>query len=170
MRRTSWVEKPEQADSSPRRKRAVVACPLSPWLRFAVLYLLLVSAHTGYFVWQYGGGYWAVLVSAPAGFVLGAGCHLFWQGVTWLRQRLLRLMRPLLAGFLLFFLFLVAYILAFSGIVSLPVEWCVSVQTGSARLARQYVLYSMNLVMVLAILSWLRWILTVEGLRNKPME
>lgn len=170
MRRTSWVEKPQQPDSASARKRAVLSCPLPPGLRLAVFYLFLVTFHTGYFVYRFGGGLWAVFVSLPAGFVLGMALHFFWQGVSRLRQRLLRMMRPLLAGFLLFFLFLVGYILTFSVVVSLPVEWCIGVQTGSVQLARRYVLYSMNFIMVMAVLSWLRWLFSLGGLRNQRVE
>ena len=170
MRRTSWVEKKEQSDTPSARKRAVVACPLSPWLRLAVLYVVLVTFHTGYFSATRGGGYLAVVVSAPAGFVLGFILYLFGQGVSLLRQRMLHQMRPLLSGFLLFFLFLLGYILAFSVVVSLPVEWCISVQTGSAQLARRYVLYSMNLITVMAILSWLWWFLRAKDRPGCSME
>ncbi|MDH3394014.1 MAG: hypothetical protein OEL66_08400, partial [Desulfobulbaceae bacterium] len=108
--------------------------------------------------------------SAPAGFVLGFILYLFGQGVSLLRQRMLQQMRPLLSGFLLFFLFLLGYILVFSVVVSLPVEWCISVQTGSAQLARRYVLFSMNLITVMAILSWLWWFLRAKDGPGRSME
>ncbi|MDH4322057.1 MAG: hypothetical protein OEV73_11245, partial [Desulfobulbaceae bacterium] len=72
-------------------------------------------------------------------------------------------MSPVLTGFLLFFLFLIGYILVFSVVVSLPVEWCIQYRTDSPELAQQYVLFSMDMVVALAILSWLRWLMQVVG-------
>lgn len=171
MRRTSWGEKesPKPVPSALRR-RAVVSCPLSPLLRLAVFYLLLLTIHTGLFVYQHGDGFWAIVVSVPAGFLFGLLLHFFGRGISRIRERMLAVMGPILAGFLLLFLFLLGYILIFSVVVSLPVEWCINVQTGSVQLARQYVLYSMNLVIVLAILSWLRWLVHVVGLYHRQVE
>ena len=167
MRRTSWAAKPEKPTLPSASKRAVIVCPLSPVLRLAFFYLLLVTIHTGYFVYLYGGGFFTVLVSAAPGFSLGLLLYFFGQFVSLVRERFLASMRPLLAGFLLFFLFLVGYIVAFSVVVSLPVEWWIDFHGGTAHLARQYVLYSMNLIIVMAILSWLRWLLPVLGVYRR---
>ncbi len=171
MRRTSW-RKNESPQSIPpvANKRVVPPCPLSPQWRLAAFYLLLVTIHTGLFVYWYGGGIWAVVISAPAGFVLGWLLYFFGRGVTLVRERLLAVMQPLLAGFLLFFIFLVGYILVFSVVVSLPVEWSIMLHTGSSQLARQYVLYAINLILVMAILSWLRWLLQVIGVYRRQWK
>ncbi|MDH3394100.1 MAG: hypothetical protein OEL66_08830 [Desulfobulbaceae bacterium] len=159
MRCTSWAEKPKKPVLPSSRRRAVHVCPLSPVLRLAVFYSFLVAVHTSYFVYVNGGGIWSVVASAPSGFLLGVILFYFGKMVCLIREKLLAGMRPMMAGFLLFFLFQVGYILAFSVVVSMPVEWCINAQGGTAQVARLYVLYSMNLIMVMAILSWLRWLL-----------
>lgn len=164
MRRTSWAEEPVKPAPPSPRSRGIVDCPLPPALRLAFLYLILVTLHTGYFVHRHGGDLWVVGVSAPLGFLLGMLLHYFGLGVSLVRARVVAVMSPLLTGFLLFFLFLIGYILVFSVVVSFPVEWCIHFRTDSPQLAQQYVLFSMDMVVALAILSWLRWLLRVVGL------
>ena len=159
MRRTSWTEPPPgRPPLRSRTKRGVIECPLPPYARVAVLYLLLVTGHTLSFAVGQGGGYLAVLCSLPLGPLLGCLLLVFGRGVSLVRGRLLRLMSTFLVGFLLFFVYLVGYIVIFSLAVSLPLEWCFRVVSGSAALGRGYVLYSVNFVIVLALASWLRWL------------
>lgn len=154
MRRYFWAGGTPQTTRSSRRK-AVVYWPLSPPVLQGVGYMLLVALHTGYFVFKNGGGWISVFVSALMGFVLGLALYAFGVGVAMVRERLFKDMRPHMEGFLLFFIYLLGYAATFSIIVSMPVEWCVYTKTGSAQLARQYVLYAINLIIVMAILCWL---------------
>ena len=163
MRRTTWAEEPVQPAPPSPRSRGIITCPLPPLLRLAVLYLVLVALHTAYFVHRYGGDLWVVGAAAPLGFLLGLLLHFFGLGVSLVRERVAAVMSPVLTGFLLFFLFLIGYILVFSVVVSLPVEWCIQYRTDSPELAQQYVLFSMDMVVALAILSWLRWLMQVVG-------
>lgn len=144
-----------------------MTCPLSPVLRLAVLYLILVVLHAVYFVYRNGGGYWLIIFSAPPGFLFGLILYYLESVASRLPVRMFAGMRPLLAGFLLFFLFQVGYIVLFSVVVSLPVEWCLGMMNDSTQLARRYVLNSMSMIMVMALLSWLRWIMQLSGLRRQ---
>ena len=99
-----------------------------------------------------------VLCAVPLGFVLGLVFDLFNRGVSLARAWMLCRLRPLLVGFLLFFVYLIGYIVVFTLVVSFPLEWSIEVWSGSLPLAQEYVLHSVNFIIPLAVLSWLRWL------------
>ncbi len=165
MRRTSWADPPVPPPSPrPGRRRAKVVCPLSSLVRVACLYLLLVPAHAASFSVVQGGGWSLLPLSLPLAAVLGALLGLFNRGVSLARQRLLVQMRPVMVGFLLFFVYIVGYTVLFSMVVSVPLEWWLRVRLGAPSLARAYVPFAANFIIVLAILSWLRWLLGAAGM------
>jgi len=156
MRRTSWgASSAQPAPPSSGKRRSVVECPLPPLVRLPCLYLLLVSIHSGCFVYRHGGGVFFLLGSLPLGALLGLLLDFFGRAVSLARARLLRQMRPLQTGFLLFFVYLIGYTLIFSLVVSLPLEWWLRVGFGSPGLAQLYVLFSANFIIALAVLSWI---------------
>lgn len=97
-----------------------------------------------------------LLVLLP-GITLGVLWHLWERPENlfrgWVNQRL----STAQAGFMLFFFYLIFYLVLISSVVSYPVGWLIEQLWGAVDLSREYMLYSANLVFILAAISWGRW-------------
>jgi hypothetical protein len=119
--------------------------------------VLLVAGQGVFFSRHHPTGLWLPLVSVLPGVCLGLLWHLFAGPEKALHAWLSRRLARVLAGFGLFFFHLVFYLLLFSLTVSYPLGWLIGMFSGSMDLAREYMVYSVSPVFLLAAGSWFRW-------------
>lgn len=102
----------------------------------------------------------------PFGMISGLALYGFDQSVNRLDRFLSGYIRKFLAGFVLFFAYLIGYILIFSLVNSYPLEWLIENVSGSKELAEQYGMYSINFIIFFSIISWFDWLL--NQIVNQP--
>jgi hypothetical protein len=140
-----------------------VAWPVLPprIVREIVLCIFLVAGQAFLFSRKHHIEPWLVFVAIPPGLALGLLRHVLAGPEGLLHAWVSRHLDLVLAGFGLFFFHLVFYILLFSVVVSYPMGLMIGTFWGSMDLARDYMVYSVNLVFILAAGSWLRWWRTI---------
>lgn len=143
LRKAAWPVLP------PRIVREIAFC------------ILLVAGQAFFFSRKHHIDPWLVFVAIPPGFGLGLLRHVLAGPERLLHAWVSRHLDRVLAGFGLFFFHLVFYILLFSVVVSYPMGLLIGTFWGSMDLARDYMVYSVNLVFILAAGSWLRWLRTI---------
>lgn len=127
----------------------------------ALFYCFLVAAQTLFFVYYKNIGYQLVVYSLLPGLLLGITLRIFDWLVSLLQSFTTYFMGRLLSGFVLFFVYLIGYIYLFSFVVANPLGEIIQETIGSVELSRDYGLYSINSIIVLAILSWLKWLQSI---------
>lgn len=126
--------------------------------QMGIFYCLLVATQTVFFVYFKELDYKLVAYSLIPGMLLGISLRIFEWVVSLLKGLATYFMGRLLAGFVLFFVYLIGYILLFSFVVANPLGTFIQQTTGSVELSRDYGLYSVNSIIVLAVLSWINWL------------
>jgi hypothetical protein len=120
-------------------------------------YLFLTAAQTTYFLCSRSLDCTLIAWSLPSGVALGVGIFCFERISSCLQGSLLPRMRRLHAGFLLFFFYIVGYLLIFSALNTFPFGKILSAQTADAGIASEYGLFTVNITLILSLLSWLNW-------------
>ncbi len=149
---------PERLSRLRRRQAAMVRHPLA---RLALVYALFTFLLTLYFVLSRrlapGPALLAPLAALPLGGLFGLVTHLFDRFLTPLARYLRRVAPGSIAAFLLFFIHIIAYLLLFSGLVSQPLGLLLGEgMVGEPTPAQKFQFYSINFVLVLALLTWLK--------------
>lgn len=139
---------------APRGPLVAAFLRVAPAIGFGVL---LVAGQGFLFSRSHPAGPWLLLLSLPAGIGLGLLWHVLAGPEKLLHGWLSRHLDRVLAGFGLFFFHLVFYLLLFSLTVSYPLGLLLGTFSGSMDLAREYMVYSVSPVFLLAAGSWLRW-------------
>jgi len=93
----------------------------------------------------------ALLAALPLGLGFGLAAHFFRRWQTALAPHLERIAPGYTATFLLFFVHMIGYLLLFSGLVAFPLGVVIN---GPAVPASEFRPYSVNFVLVMALLSW----------------
>ncbi len=129
--------------------------------QLSFFYCLLVAVQTLLFVYFKELPYKIVAYSLLPGLLLGLSIRFFEWSVSLLKGLTTYFMGRLLAGFVLFFVYLIVYILLFSFIVASPLGAIIEQTSGSVAISRDYGLYSVNSIIVLAVLSWINWLRSI---------
>lgn len=134
--------------------------------QMGVFYCVLVAVQTLLFVYFKELNYKLVAYSLILGALLGICLRIFEWSVSLLKGLTTYFMGRLLAGFVLFFVYLIGYMLLFSFVVANPLGTVIQQTFGSVELSRDYGLYSVNSIIVLAVLSWMNWLRSIAW--NSP--
>ena len=134
--------------------------------RMGIFYCVLVAVQTAFFVYFKELNFKLVAYSLVLGMLLGISLRIFEWSISLLKGLTTYFMGRLLAGFVLFFVYLIGYILLFSFVVANPLGTVIQQTTGSVELSRDYGLYSVNSIIVLAVLSWINWLRSIAW--NSP--
>jgi hypothetical protein len=129
--------------------------------QMGIFYCVLVAVQTVFFVYFKELDYKLVAYSLVPGVLLGISLRIFEWSVSLFKGLTTYFMGRLLAGFVLFFVYLIGYILLFSFVVANPLGAVIQQMSGSVELSRDYGLYSVNSIIVLAILSWINWVRSI---------
>lgn len=121
------------------------------------IYLIINIIQVTYFLCTRSLDCVLVAWSLPTGAALGFSVFCFEKISSSLQFYLLSKMRKLHAGFLLFFFYLIGYVVIFSAVSSFPFGKILFEKTAVSDIANEYGLYSVNLIIILSILSWLNW-------------
>lgn len=92
----------------------------------------------------------------PAGALLGAALLLLENALGYLKSRLLTVMGRQLTEFCLFFAYLLGYLFCATLLVSFPLGLFMERYWQMAATARDYELFIDNLILILAVIGWLR--------------
>ena len=161
MRRTLLLDgkwQPKNGNRISTRKKTQSPGRLIGFLRMSLFYCVLVACQTFFFVYFNEIKYQLVVYSLFPGILLGVSVYLFEWAVTLLKTVTTYIMGRLLAGFVLFFVYLIGYIYLFSFVVASPLGRIIQETFGSEALSRDYGLYSVNSIIILAVLSWFKWL------------
>jgi len=126
----------------------------------ALAYLFITAAISLFFSYLHDVTYSLVFWSLPAGAILGYVLLVMERLLGGLKIYMFSHMGKLLTAFLLFFAHIIGYLALFSVIVSSPLGYVMERLWGLPGTAGQYSLFSANIIIVLAVLSWLRNIRT----------
>ena len=143
-----------------RLRSRLAALARHPLARLAMVYALFAFLLTLYFVLSRklapGPALSAPLAALPLGGLFGLATHLFDRLLTPLTRYLRRVTSGAIAAFLLFFIHIIAYLLLFSGLVSQPLGLLLGEGVvGEPSPTQKFQFYSINFVLVLALLTWL---------------
>lgn len=119
--------------------------------------LFLTAAQTTYFLCSRNLDCILIAWSLPSGIALGLGIFCFERISSGLQGYLGTRMRRLHAGFLLFFFYIVGYLVIFSALNAFPFGKILSAQTADSGVASEYGLFTVNITLILSLLSWLNW-------------
>ena len=171
MRRAILTARKRSSYSENRNREKRSAQPgqrLFVFVWMAVFYCCLVALQTLLFVYYKNIGYQLVAYSLIPGVLLGLTLRVFEWFVSLLQGFTTYFMGRLLSGFVLFFVYLIGYIYLFSFIVANPLGNIIQETLGSLELSRDYGLYSVNSIIILAVLSWLKWLQSIAW--NPPRQ
>lgn len=132
-------------------------------LAYGILVFLLTAffIHTRQLPYDYLA--WATLL----GVLFGVAIAGFDRLASWLRTFLALRCSRAICGFLLFFAYVLGYLVLFSLIVTYPVGILIERGSGSAATAMAYGLFTINIILVFAILGWLDWERFVASRRDR---
>lgn len=125
--------------------------------RGAFAYGVLVLLVTAFFVHIHHLPVAYVVGAAPLGMLFGVAIHGFERLAATMRRFLAEHVNRAMRSFVLFFIYIICYVLFFSLIVTYPLGYAMEKGTGSAAIATEYGLYSLNFILFFAILGWLDW-------------
>lgn len=120
------------------------------------LYFCVVTVQTFIFTLMHKTNYLLIPLSVLPGILLGSAIWWLERFLVMLRQELRGSLSVFLLSFLLFFAHLIGYLLLSALLVSYPLGWLLEriwLETGTAR---GYGLFAANIMLVLAIISWLK--------------
>ncbi|MEW6593406.1 MAG: hypothetical protein AB1413_00895 [Thermodesulfobacteriota bacterium] len=156
-RRCRQIEPENCADPAWRR------LPFRLAVRSALAYGILVLLVTAFFIHArrlpYGYLGWAT----PLGLLFGLVIAGFDRLASWLRTFLASRCNRAICGFVLFFAYILGYLVLFSLIVTYPVGSLIEQGGGSAAMAMEYGLSTLNVILFFAVLGWLDWGRTAKG-------
>ncbi|MBU0484792.1 MAG: hypothetical protein KKB30_09800 [Proteobacteria bacterium] len=125
--------------------------------RFAIFCCLLVVLQTLVFVGKNQGNYVIVVLAVVPGLALGLVAHDFCVYTSRFERHCLVDFNRVQAAFVMFFVYLIGYILLFFVVVNYPLVWLDKLfQIG--EVTSEYAYYSVNLVILLAVVSWFVWL------------
>ncbi|MEA2084125.1 MAG: hypothetical protein U9O82_07795 [Thermodesulfobacteriota bacterium] len=119
--------------------------------RMAVFYLVLTPVLTGFFAYAYHMSYSLIPYSIVPGFALGVTLWGFNRLVVRILEQMKAHLGKVLSGFLMFFVYLIAYIMFFSLIVSCPMDWIIERIWGASGEADKYSMCTVNFAIVMAL-------------------
>ncbi|MFH7319258.1 hypothetical protein ACHHRT_01465 [Desulfurivibrio sp. D14AmB] len=96
----------------------------------------------------------ALLAALPLGLGFGLAAHFFSRWRSILARHLERVTPGYTTTFLLFFVHMIGYLLLFSGLVAFPLGVVIDGPEAASALVLEFRLYSVNFVLVMALLSW----------------
>jgi len=131
---------------------------MQSFLGMSIFYGALIALQTALFVYFKKTTPLLIFYAILPGMLLGVSVRVFEWFVSLLRGLISYLLGRLLASFVLFFLYLIGYILLFYGVVAYPLDHIIQQKIGSIELSRDYGLYSVNSIMLIAVFSWLQWL------------
>ncbi|MCF6291163.1 MAG: hypothetical protein L3J03_09260 [Desulfobacterales bacterium] len=120
------------------------------------VFLLLACGQTAFFVFYQHLSWWLVAGAVLPGAVLAGALVALEAGLTRLKGRLERQWGMLLAGFVLFFLHLIGYLVLSSLLLASPMGWFFQHLDPRGTAAHAYGLFSANIFLFLGLASWLR--------------
>jgi lipoprotein signal peptidase len=126
------------------------------WKR-VILGLLLTCGQAVLFSLQQQHSPWLPLLVVLPGLFLGISWHLLERPEFMLRGWISNSLDRVLAGFCLFFLYLILYIPLVSLTVSYPAGLLIGLLPEAMDLTGDYMLYSVNSVFVMVAFSWYQW-------------
>ena len=121
-----------------------------------VFFSLLVCGQTAFFVFFHQLSWWLVLWAALPGAFLAGALVVLEAGLTLLKDRLEQEWGMLLAGFVLFFLHVIGYLVLSSLLLSSPMGWFFQHFHPKETPGHAYGLFSANIFLFLGVASWLR--------------
>lgn len=152
----SWRRHQKPEDEAGSAESPVARLPHRV-VRSALAYGVLVFLLTAFFVRGRHLPYVYLGWATPLGMVFGLGIAAFDRLALMLRTFLAARCNRAICGFVLFFAYVLGYLLLFSLVVTYPVGYLIEQGTGSAAMAMEYGLYTLNLILFFALLGWLDW-------------
>lgn len=147
-----------------RRRKApasdsdAVLSPVRRLARGALIYGLLVLLLTAFYSHVNQLRYEYVIWATPLGAFFGVAVRGFEElAAVRLRGFLARRCNRAICNFVLFFVYVISYILLFSFMVTYPAGHLLEKGSGSAIVALKYGLFTLNFILLFAILGWLDW-------------
>ena len=160
------VVKPSRGQARIKKNKRQNDRVLPEMYRMGFVYLCLVTVQTSSFIYLHGLNYWLIVTAIPLGIVFGIVLYALHQYVIQIRNFFYAKAGKVLAGFVLFFIYLLSYILIFSVVVSYPVGWLFELISEQSGVSRDFELYSINFIIIFSIMSWLDWLRTKVLLRK----